>query len=253
VKSGAIAVEERGGGLWLTLQRPPLNVLDLTAIRELHDALRLLPSRRDLKVLVLRSALDGTFSAGVDVRDHERERAGPMLDAFHRVFLFLESLPQATVASVDGRCLGGACELALFCDFVLATPLSAFGQPEIDLGCFPPVAAVWLPRVAGRAAYELVLSGVPVAAAEAARMGLVTRVVGDLAAETEALVARLAGKSGSVLALARKALRQGVHGTFAEGLARAEEVYRKELLSTQDAEEGVRAFLEKRKPRWTDR
>jgi cyclohexa-1,5-dienecarbonyl-CoA hydratase len=136
---------------------------------------------------------------------------------------------------------------------VLATPRSAFGQPEIDLGCFPPVAAAWLPRVAGRAAYELVLSGAPVVAAEAARVGLITRVAADVAAETDALVTRLAGKSGSVLGLARKALRQGGHGTFAEGLARAEEIYRKELLATQDAEEGVRAFLEKRKPRWSDR
>ena len=253
MKPGAIAVEESGGALWVSLQRPPLNVLDVPTMRELHDALLLLPSRRDLKVLVLRSGVEGTFSAGVDIRDHTRDRVVPMLDAFHRIFRFLDSLPQATIAAVDGRCLGGGCELAAFCDVVLATPRSAFGQPEIDLGCFPPVGTAWLPRVMGRAAFEFLLSGAPVSAAEAARMGLVTRVVNDLDVEARAVVNRLAGKSGAVLGLARKALRQGAQGTFSDALTRMEEIYRKDLLPTHDVEEGVRAFLEKRKPRWTDR
>jgi cyclohexa-1,5-dienecarbonyl-CoA hydratase len=253
LKGDAVAVEESGGALWVTLQRPPLNVLDIPAIRELHDVLLRLASRRDLKVLVLRSSLDGTFSAGVDIRDHARDRVVSMLDAFHRIFRLLDALPQATLAAVDGRCLGGGCELASFCDVVLATPRAAFALPEIDVGCFPPVAASWLTRISFRAASELILTGALWSAAEAARMGLVSRVVNDLEVEVRSLVARLAGKSGAVLSLARKALRQGGHGSFAEALARTEEIYRKELLPTQDVEEGVRAFLEKRKPRWTDR
>lgn len=250
---GAIETEDRDGAFWLALRRPPLNVLDIPTIREIHDALRPLPSRRNLKVLVLRSAIEGTFSAGVDVKDHARERVAEMLGAFHGLFRLMDSLPQTTVAAVDGRCLGGGCELAAFCDVVLATPRSTFAQPEIDVGCFPPVAAALLPRVVGRAAFEMVLGGGSISAPEAARIGLITRVVEDLEAETSAWVARLAAKSGAVLALARKALRQGGHGSFAEALARTEEIYRKELLATEDVEEGVRAFLEKRKPRWTDR
>jgi cyclohexa-1,5-dienecarbonyl-CoA hydratase len=237
----------------VTLQRPPLNVLDIPTIRALHDALFPLLVHRDLKVLVLRSGLEGVFSAGVDVLDHTRERAGAMLDAFHRVFRLLDALPQASIAAVDGRCLGGGCELAAFCDFVLASPRSAFGQPEIDVGCFPPVAAVWLPRVLGRAAWELVLTGAPVTAAEAARIGLVTRVSDDVEQDAAALAARLGGKSAAVLALARRALRRGGEGAFEDALGRMERVYREELLATQDCEEGVRAFLEKRKPRWSDR
>ena len=248
-----LAIEDRDGARWITLQRPPLNVLDLPTIRELNQAIRPRSRRRDLKVLVLRSGIPGTFSAGVDVRDHGKDRASEMLEAFHALFRLIDTMPQATVASVDGRCLGGGCELAAFCDILLATPGSVFAQPEIDLGCFPPVASVHLPRIAGRAGLEMVLTGRPLTAPEAARAGLVTRVVDDLAGETEACVARLTGKSGAVLALARKALRQGGRGSFDKALQRTERIYRKELLATADVEEGVTAFLEKRPPRWTGR
>jgi cyclohexa-1,5-dienecarbonyl-CoA hydratase len=187
------------------------------------------------------------------VRDHGKDRVSDMLEAFHAVFRLLDGMPQATVASVDGRCLGGGCELAAFCDILLATPRSVFAQPEIDVGCFPPVAAALLPRIVGRAALEMVLTGRPLTAPEAERIGLVTRVVDDIQAETEACVASLAGKSGAVLALARKAVRQGGRGSFGKALGRMEQIYRKELLATADVEEGVSAFLEKRPPRWSDR
>jgi cyclohexa-1,5-dienecarbonyl-CoA hydratase len=248
-----LAIEDRDGARWITLQRPPLNVLDLPTIRALHHAIRPRTRRRDLKVLVFRSGIPGTFSAGVDVRDHGKNRVSDMLEAFHALFRLLDGMPQATVASVDGRCLGGGCELAAFCDILLATPGSVFAQPEIDVGCFPPVASALLPRIAGRAALEMVLTGRPLTAPEAARAGLVTRVVDDLAAETAACVASLAGKSGAVLSLARKAVRQGGRGSFDKALARMERIYRKELLATADVEEGVAAFLEKRPPRWADR
>jgi cyclohexa-1,5-dienecarbonyl-CoA hydratase len=246
-------IDERDGASWLTLLRPPLNVLDIATLREMRRALKDLPTRRELKVLVVRSGLPGTFSAGMDVSDHRRERVGQMLRAFHRLIVFLDQIPQATLAAVDGRCLGGGCELALTCDVVLATPRASFALPEIDLGCFPPVAAVALPRLAGRTAHEMVLLGEPVAAEEARRCGLVNRVVEDLAAATDDWVSRLAAKSGSALALARRAVRQGARGSLAKALARTERMYLEELTRTRDSEEGIAAFLEKRRPRWTDR
>jgi cyclohexa-1,5-dienecarbonyl-CoA hydratase len=245
--------EEQSGAFVITLEKPPRNVLDLPRIRALHAVLAPLPQRRDLKVVVFRSAIPGTFSAGIDVRDHTKERAPEMLEAFHTVFRLLDQVPQVTLAAVDGLCLGGGCELALFSDIVLATKASTFGQPEVDLGCFPPVAAVLLPRLAGRAISELVFTGASIDAAEAARRGLVTRVVEDLEAETGACVARITSKSAVALAAARKALRLGADDPFAEALARSEQIYRDELLPTADAAEGVRAFLEKRPPRWQDR
>ena len=252
-QAGPVRVEFRGPAAFVTLDRPPLNVLDLAAVRELRDALEELESRRDAKVVVLRSGLAGTFSAGVDVADHAPEKVGAMLEAFHGVFHILDAMPQLVIAAVDGRCLGGGCELAVFCDVVLATKRSVFAQPEIDVGCFPPVAAVVLPRLIGRAAFEMVLTGAPIDAREAARIGLITRVVDDLDAEVHRWTAALAAKSGAVLAIARRAVRQGGHDSFEVALARAERLYREELAQTADCEEGVRAFLEKRPPVWTDR
>ena len=251
--AGGVRVEFRGPAAFVILDRPPLNVLDLATIRELHDALAELSSRRDAKVVVLRSALPDTFSAGVDVAAHAPDEVGAMLEAFHGVFRILDAMPQLSIAAVDGRCLGGGCELAVFCDVVLATKRSVFAQPEIDVGCFPPVAAVVLPRLIGRSAFEMILTGAPVAATEAAHIGLITRVVADLEAEVHRWTAALAAKSGAVLSIARRAVRQGGHDSFDVALARAERLYREELAHTADCEEGVRAFQEKRPPLWTDR
>jgi cyclohexa-1,5-dienecarbonyl-CoA hydratase len=247
-----IHVEERGPAAYVTLARAPLNVLDLAMIRRLHGALSALRDRRDVKAVVLRSALDGAFSAGVDVAAHAPERAPEMLETTHAMFRLLDALPQATLAAVDGVCLGGGCELAAACDVVVATARSRFGQPEIDLGCLPPVASVLLPRLVGRMAYELILEGAAISAAEAARIGLVNRVVDDVDREAALWAGRMGEKSAAVIALARRAARRGAQGPFTAALAEVEAIYRGELLATRDAAEGVRAFLEKRKPRWSD-
>lgn len=250
--SGPFGVSERGAALRIRLDRPPVNVLDIATIQALDEALRPLSARRDLKVLVFSSALPGVFSAGVEVAEHARALAPAMLAAFHGLLRTIDALPQVALAAVDGPCLGGACELAAWCDFVIATPRARFALPEIDVGCFPPAAAALLPRRLGRAAAELILTGESLTAGEAARLGLVTRVAEDLDAECEAWIARLAAKSGSVLGIARRAVRDGGDGTLAEALERAERLYCERLLATRDAEEGVRAFLEKRKPVWRD-
>jgi cyclohexa-1,5-dienecarbonyl-CoA hydratase len=247
-----IRIDQRGTTAYVTLARPPLNVLDLPAIGSLAQALTGLASRRDVKAIVLRSEVEGAFSAGVDIAAHAPERAAEMLRATHEVFRLLDTLPQATLAAVDGLCLGGGCELAVACDVVVATARSRFGQPEIDIGCLPPVASVLLPRLVGRMAYELILEGTPIPAVEAARIGLVNRVVNDVEREATLWAERIAGKSAAVIALARRAARRGGQGPFAEALADVEAIYVRDLLPTHDAAEGVRAFLEKRKPRWRD-
>ena len=193
------------------------------------------------------------FCAGADVADHTPERLGKMLRAFHGVFRRLATADCLTIAAVHGYCLGGGMELATFCDFVLATESARFGQPEIKLGCYPPVAMVTLPRLIGmQAAMHLILTGRQISAAEAYRLGLVMRVVPDqqLSAVVETLLGELRTLSPSVLHLTRKTLARLHSADFFEQLEEAERVYLSELMQTHDAQEGIRAFLEKRKPVW---
>jgi cyclohexa-1,5-dienecarbonyl-CoA hydratase len=246
-------LREEAGALFVELELPPLNVLDVAALAELHARILPLRERRDLKALVFASRVPGVFSAGNDVKDHVRERAPLMLRHFHELLRLIDELPQVSVAAIDGHCLGGGCELAVACDIALATARSSFGQPEIEVGCFPPAAAALLPRLVGRAAAELLLTGRRIDAQEAWRLGLVTRVVDDLPRELTRLLTSLLAKSGAVLQLARRALHEGRDRSFDDALARSQRIYLVDLLATFDAGEGVRAFLEKRAPRWQDR
>src|SRR5262249_15858919 len=127
--SPRVRSEERGTALVINLARPPLNILDLDTIADLDQTLAPLTTQSDVKILILHSTIPNVFSAGVNVADHARDRVKRMLESFHAIFRRLDALPQATIAAVDGLCLGNGCELAAFCDLVLATPGSSFGQP----------------------------------------------------------------------------------------------------------------------------
>jgi cyclohexa-1,5-dienecarbonyl-CoA hydratase len=237
----------------LTLDRPPLNVITIAMMRELQAALDTLAAEPGLHALVFGGA-GRAFSAGVDVGEHLGATCEPMLAEFHAVFERLAALAVPTVAVVHGRALGGGCELAAFCDFVLAAETAELGFPEIRLGVFPPVAAAVLPQWLGaRATTRLVLTGEIVSAAEARALGLVSQVVpeAELEVATEALLARLRGLSAAALRATRRAM-WAAEGGWRARLGRAEAIYRDELMATSDATEGLRAFLEKREPVWQD-
>src|SRR6267378_1680673 len=236
---------------WITLDRPPLNILDIPMMQALDAVLeRALPK---CDFVIFQGAGPKAFSAGAEIADHTPERVKKMLSAFHAVFRRLAAADCLTIAAVHGYCLGGGMELATFCDFVLATESAQFGQPEIKLGCFPPVAMVTLPHLIGmRAAADLILTGRQISAGEAQRLGLITRVVSDseLRLAVSELLEELRALSPSVLQLTRKTL-WNLHSTeFAERLEEVERVYLSRLMKTHDVQEGVRAFLEKRKPVW---
>jgi len=236
---------------WITLDRPPLNILDIAMMESLNAALERALAKSDL--VVFQGAGVKAFCAGVDVADHAPKRVDKMLSAFHGVFRRLAVADCLTIAAVHGYCLGGGMELATFCDFVLATESAQFGQPEIKLGCFPPVAMVTLPRLIGlQAAGHLILTGHQISATEAHRLGLVTRVVPDyeLSAAVDRLLEELRALSPSVLHLTRRILARLHSSDFLKQLEEAERVYLSELIQTHDAQEGIRAFLEKRKPVW---
>ncbi|RMH19185.1 MAG: enoyl-CoA hydratase/isomerase family protein [Acidobacteria bacterium] len=240
----------------ITLERPPLNVLDLASLARLEDVLVELADRDDLAVVVLRGAGARAFSAGVAVEDHTKEKIPAMLATFHGALRRLMALDAVTVAAVHGHCLGGGMELALSCDLVVASDDARFGQPEIKVGCYPPWAAALYPRRigAGRAA-ELILSGRIADCAEAERLGLVARraPAGELEAALDALLAELTAHSTPVLRLAKRALRAGRELPFDAAVAECERLYLEELTATEDVAEGVAAFLARRPPRWQHR
>ena len=250
-----IRVESRGDSVArLVLARPPLNVLNIAMLKELCDAVDELAARPRLRALVI-AAEGRAFSAGVDVEDHVGEKVGPMIAAFHGLFRRLADFEPVTVAEVHGHALGGGCELAAFCDLVLASEEATFGQPEIQLGLFPPVTAAAFPYfVHGKKTLELMLTGERIDAREAQRLGLVNQIwpAEGFADEAASFVERLASRSGVALRLAKKAYYAGVDVDFREALDRAERIYLRELMASHDALEGIAAFREKREPNWTD-
>jgi cyclohexa-1,5-dienecarbonyl-CoA hydratase len=254
--SPGVRVERDGPVARVWLDRPPLNVLDLASLGALNAALDSLPGPPHLRFLVFAGRGEKGFSAGVDVGDHLPDRVAEMLGRFHRVFRKLWSSDWLTLAAVHGHCLGGGMELATFCDFVVATHTARFAQPEIKLGCFPPVAAVTLPALVGpRRALELILTGRTLTAEEALAFGLVNEVVGE--AELESAVTRwiqtFSGMSPAALPLARRGVLRASGLDFESRLEEMERLYLDTLIKTEDAREGIRAFIERRKPVWAGR
>jgi cyclohexa-1,5-dienecarbonyl-CoA hydratase len=252
-----ILFEKNDGVARLVLNKPPLNVLDIAMMREINAAVETLSEDPVVKVLVF-EASEGSkaFSAGVDVSEHTAEMVEEMIEVFHRIFRLLDTLDVPTVAVVGGAALGGGCELALFCDMIIASEKASFGQPEIQVGVFPPVAAVALPGIIGpKKTMELLLTGDRVRAIEAERLGLVNKVVppDELAAAVDELVGKLTKLSAAALRLTKRAVQVGSVGRFEEGLAAVEELYLGPLMDTEDAQEGLAAFMEKRAPVWKDK
>lgn len=239
----------------ITLARPPLNIMDIEMIGEISGAIERSARHPTLKALLF-AAEGKAFSAGVSVEDHLGDRVKPMLDSFHRIFHQLSALDSITVAAVQGAALGGGAELATFCDLVIASENATFGQPEIKVGVFPPIAALHYPaRIGPARTIQLLLSGDTINAAEAGRIGLVDRVVApDKLAETvEAILARFTAQSAVVLRLTKRAVRDSLGLGFEQALAALESLYHQKLMITEDAAEGLRAFVEKRKPVWKNR
>jgi cyclohexa-1,5-dienecarbonyl-CoA hydratase len=240
----------------ITWDRPPLNVLDIALLRELDSALSNCAATPSADVVVLRGAGERAFSAGMDIGDHTREKVPEMLEVVHGVIRKLLALPQITIAAVRGACLGGGCEVASSCDMIVATEESIFATPEILVGCYPPVALARFSHLIGyHRAAEMILTGRRISAREALQMGLVNRVCAspDMESSLNALTGELLGKSGVVLRLTVKGLRELSLPGFREALKRSEDIYCRELLQTEDVEEGVQAFLAKRAPVWRHR
>ncbi|HKZ70477.1 MAG TPA: enoyl-CoA hydratase-related protein [Anaerolineales bacterium] len=234
----------------LTLNRPPLNVINIAVLGEMSAAFEQAASETAMRALVVR-AEGKMFSAGVDVADHTADKVGAMIPLFDRVCVALADFPVPTLAVVHGHALGGGCELALCCDFIVAADSANFGQPEIKLATVAPIAALRLPGVVGyRRAAELLFLGDTVNAVEAARIGLINRAVpaNELDRIVDQYVSKLRSLSAPALRVCKRAIRLGTEGRG--NLPAIEKLYLDELMSTEDAHEGVNSFIEKRAPVW---
>ncbi|MBI2819592.1 MAG: enoyl-CoA hydratase/isomerase family protein [Acidobacteria bacterium] len=241
----------------LTLNRPPYNVLTKDMMEEIARAIEGLHEHREVRALVIQASKECTaFSAGVAVEDSRPEKAFQTLEAFQAVFNAMLDISKPVVTVVDGPAIGGGCELAALGDMIVATPRARFAQPEIRLGVYPPLAAVILPHAIGhKRALEMILTGEPLPATEAARLGLVNRLVPEekLDEEVEKVLIRITQQSAPVLEMAKKVLYETIGLPLGQALRKSADIYLNQLMDLSDAQEGLRAAVEKRKPVWKDK
>lgn len=252
----AIRLKKEGRVATITVDAPPLNILDLSTLRQLESATEALANDGELQLVILRGAGDRVFSAGVSVHDHSPDKMEEVLTRFHRALLTLMELPAASIAVVQGPCLGGGMELAASCDWVLASEKASFGQPEIKLGCYPPFAAALYPARLGYAkTLDLIISGRTLSAQEAKDIGFVSWVVpaAELESALEAWVEEITTNSAAVTRLAKRAVMAGLNRSASAATDAAERLYLNELVATEDMVEGLSAFIEKRSPDWKHR
>jgi len=253
----SVRVDRDGAVAVVTLDRPEaMNALDVPTLELLRDRLVELGSEDDLRVIVLRGAGDRAFAAGADIKymsGLDVEEAKAWGDLGHTVGQLLETSSKPTIAAVNGFALGGGCELALACDLRYAASTAKLGQPEINLGIIPGWGGTQrLARVCGLGvAKDLILTGRIVDADEALRLALVTAVYepGELMAKVLDTAKLIASKSPVALAAAKRALNHALQGDHVDNLGREADEFG-ELFSSEDAKEGLTAFVEKREPKF---
>ena len=253
----SLLIERKGAVALVTFNNPQaLNALTVPVFEALEEALIALAADKEVRALVLTGAGEKAFVAGGDIGflatlDIEGARNFALLA--QRVLDRIEAFPKPVVAAVNGYALGAGCELCMACDLRIAAETARFGQPEVKLGIIPGFAGTQrLGRLVGKAkAKEMIFTGEMITAAEAERIGLVNRVVAAdrLLEETLDLVATMAGKSASAIRLSKEAIDQGLEMDFARGSRYEADLFALSF-GTHDAQEGIKAFLEKRPPKF---
>jgi cyclohexa-1,5-dienecarbonyl-CoA hydratase len=239
----------------MTLNRPDHNLLNEEMLREIADGITQAGDRADIKVILIDSACK-VFCGGIDIGEYTSQRVFQMLDAFQAVFAGMLDMGKPVICVINGPAIGGGAELAAFCDVVVATPKARFAQPEISIGIFPPLASTILPFIVGpKVALEIILTGEALSAERASELGLVNRLVPEAQLEKTVndLVERITTQSGPVLAMAKKAVLGGMGMSLRDGLKNSMNIFLNELYRLDDSQEGLRALLEKRKPKWKNR
>lgn len=230
------------------------NVMDHIMMEDLQNVFDSFSEKKNIKLIVIEGA-GKHFSFGASVEEHQKEFAGAMLNAFHKLFYTLRDLSIPVAAKVTGQCLGGGMELALMCNFIFADKTAKFGQPEIILGVFPPPASILLAEKIGLArAEDLLITGKTITADDAKSIGLLNDVFYDKetlnAGLSNWIETNILPKSASSLRFAVKAVRAKMNHILSNFLPQLESMYVNQLMQTEDANEGINSFMEKRKPVW---
>jgi cyclohexa-1,5-dienecarbonyl-CoA hydratase len=239
----------------LTLDRPDHNLLNERMLAEITAGINSVGERRDVKLVVLDSAAKA-FCGGIELGEYTQRRVFQLLEAFHNTFAAMLDTSKPLLVVVNGPAFGGGAELASLGDLVIATPRARFAQPEIKLGVFPPLAAAILPYILGpKLALELVLTGEVMTAERAHDLGLVNWLVSEseLQAKVSDVVAKVTAQSGPVLTMAKKAILGSLGMSLRDGVGSTMKVFLNELADLEDSQEGLRALVEKRAPKWKNR
>ena len=239
----------------VTLNHPDKNVLSVAMMVEIASAVETLEGRSGVKAILLDSA-QKAFSYGISLEDSKPDRVFQTLDAFNRVFQALSEVSKPLIIVVNGPAIGAGSELVAFGDMVIATPNARFAQPEVTLGIFPPFAAVMLPQLIGpKKTYELILTGRALSAEEACTLGFVNRVVREteLDKTVKEIVERVSQYSGPVLEMCKKVIGGTLGLPLKDAMKKSQDLYLNQLMALEDAQEGLRAVLEKRKPVWKNK
>lgn len=250
-----VKVNVEGEVARLTLDRPDHNLLNERMLTEVAAGINTLGERATIKLIVLDSA-GKAFCGGIELGEYTQRRVFQLLDAFHAAFSAMLDTSKPVLVVVNGAAFGGGAELAALGDLVIATPKARFAQPEIRLGVFPPLAAAVLPYILGpKQALELVLTGEAMSAERARELGLVNWLVSEeeLPQKVADVIARVTAQSGPVLTMAKKAILGSLGLPLRDGVRTSMRVFLNELADLEDSQEGLRALVEKRAPKWKNR
>lgn len=252
-----IEVRVSGRVARIVLNKPPYNALTVRMMQEMVQAIESLHDEREVRVVVMEGAPGSTFfSAGVASQDATPQRAFQMMEAFQAIFKSIFEISKPLITVINGPAVGAGCELALFGDLVIATEKARFAQPEVRAGVFPPIAAVMLPHLIGpKRAMEMILMAEPIGHEKALQLGLVNRVVmeANLQKELEAILLKITEQSSAVLEMAKRVMFDAIGHPLHEAVRRSASLYLNQLMDLEDAQEGLLAVAERRKPVWKNK
>ena len=252
-----ILVDTSGHVARVTLNRPPYNAMSIRMMQEISRAIDRLHDQREVRAILIEASPQCTdFSRGVALQDATPDRAFQMVEAFQGIFRSILEISKPVITAVNGPAVGAGCELAVFGDLVIATEKAKFAQPETKLGVFPPMAVVILPHLIGpKRALEMILAGESIGPEEALRLGLVNKVVpsASLKTEVDSFLAKIAGQSAPVLEMAKRVMFASMGLPLLEAMRKSASLYLNQLMDLEDAQEGLLAIVEKRKPVWKNK